>query len=142
MLKYMRKLSLLAFVMLSIIMLASCATRHPKSQSSPTPTPPPKKVQYVQQTIPKKYADNSKLAKKVRSKLAADKEMKNLPITVLTNKNDAVELSGFVANEDQKRKAVELTQQVHEVSAVLDALLVRKEEALGQATDTDAEEHV
>lgn len=117
------KFILLILTIISITILSGCATRHPKTTPNPS-----KKMQYTPPPENKKYADNSELAKKVRSSLSADKEIKDLPITVLTS-NNVVELSGFVADEKQKQKAVAITQQVKGVRAVLDALLVNKEEA-------------
>ncbi len=62
---------------------------------------------------------------KVRSVLHADTIIKNLPITVKTYKG-IVQLSGFVYDLYQKKKAVLLAMQVKGVREVKDMLVVIK----------------
>lgn len=71
------------------------------------------------------YIDSSVITTKVKAKLVADKSIKSLPITVKTYKS-TVQLSGFVDNNYQKQRAVELTQSVSGVTEVQDFLVVKK----------------
>jgi hyperosmotically inducible protein len=70
------------------------------------------------------YIDGSVITAKVKSKLLADKFVSGLPITVKTYKN-TVQLSGFVNNVEQKRRAELLTSQVKGVDRIEDSLIIK-----------------
>lgn len=70
------------------------------------------------------YFDSSVITTKVKTKLLADDYVKGLPITVETYKN-AVQLSGFVDNNKQKERAVELAKSVAGVRDVEDSLVIK-----------------
>lgn len=65
------------------------------------------------------------ITSKVRSILRSDEIIKSLPITVKAYKG-IVQLSGFVYDQYQKRKAVILAMQVKGVREVKDTLVVLK----------------
>lgn len=70
------------------------------------------------------YIDGSVLTTKVKAKLLADDYVKGLPITVKTYKN-VVQLSGFVDNEIQKRRAIAIARNVEGVIDVKDSLIIK-----------------
>lgn len=70
------------------------------------------------------YIDSTVLTAKVKSKLLTDQRVKGLPITVKTYKN-TVQLSGFVDNVYQKRRAVEIASNVAGVEHVQDFLVIK-----------------
>lgn len=70
------------------------------------------------------YIDGSVLTTKIKAKLLADDYVKGLPITVKTYKN-VVQLSGFVDNEIQERRAMEIARSVEGVVDVKNALIVK-----------------
>lgn len=71
------------------------------------------------------YVDSSAITLKVKSRLAADKYVKSLPITVKTYKN-IVQLSGFVDDMYQEQRAVNIAQSVPGVVEVQNSLIVKK----------------
>lgn len=71
------------------------------------------------------YIDGSVLTTKIKTKLLADDYVKGLPITVKTYKN-VVQLSGFVDNEMQERRAMEIARSVEGVVDVKDALIIKR----------------
>ncbi|MDQ8038863.1 MAG: BON domain-containing protein [Rickettsiella sp.] len=71
------------------------------------------------------YVDNSVITLKAKSKLLADPELKSLAISVMSYKGQ-VKLTGFVDTEAQKIKAGKLVKQVEGVTAVTNALVVKK----------------
>jgi osmotically-inducible protein OsmY len=68
--------------------------------------------------------DSSAITMKVKAKLLADKHVKSLPITVNTYK-DVVQLSGFVNNRGQAKRAVYIAEHVEGVKTVKDDLVVK-----------------
>jgi osmotically-inducible protein OsmY len=79
----------------------------------------------LQQESTGQYVDNSVITLKVKSKLLADSELKSLAISVMSYKGQ-VKLTGFVDNELEKIKAGKLAKQVEGVTAVNNALVVKK----------------
>ena len=71
------------------------------------------------------YVDNSVITLKVKSKLLADPDVKALAISVMSYKGQ-VKLTGYVNTEAQKQKAGKLAKQVEGVTAVTNALVVKK----------------
>lgn len=71
------------------------------------------------------YVDNSVITLKSKSKLLADPELKSLAISVMSYKGQ-VKLTGFVDTEAEKIKAGKLVKQVEGVTAVTNALVVKK----------------
>lgn len=71
------------------------------------------------------YVDSSAITVKVKSRLAADKYVRSLPITVKTYKN-VVQLSGFVDDTNQELRAVKIAQNVEGVVEVKDSLIIKK----------------
>ena len=71
------------------------------------------------------YVDNSVITLKAKSKLLADPELKSLAISVMSYKGQ-VKLTGFVDTEAEKVKAAKLVKQVEGVTAVTNALVVKK----------------
>ncbi len=70
------------------------------------------------------YVDSSAITVKVKSALLANDNVKSLPITVNTYKG-GVQLSGYVDNKFQKRKAGEIASHVEGVKVVQNALIVK-----------------
>jgi hyperosmotically inducible periplasmic protein len=77
-----------------------------------------------QQESAGQYLDSSVITTKVKSQLLADKYVKSLPITVRTYKS-TVQLSGFVNNKLQKKRAVAIARKVEGVADVEDALIIK-----------------
>lgn len=99
--------ALLTLPVLGSGMLASCSTA-PKQESTG------------------QYIDSSVITAKVKSKLISDKEVNGLPITVKTYKS-IVQLSGFVDNEQQAERAIDLARSVKGVTQVHNMLLIKKQ---------------
>jgi osmotically-inducible protein OsmY len=70
------------------------------------------------------YVDDSVITTKVKYALLADPDVKSLDISVETFKGE-VQLSGFVNNAEQARKAVEITKSVKGVRSVKNSLIVK-----------------
>jgi len=70
------------------------------------------------------YVDDSAITTKVKYALLADPDVKSLDISVETFKG-VVQLSGFVNDKEQARKAVEITRSVHGVMSVKNSLIVK-----------------
>jgi osmotically-inducible protein OsmY len=70
------------------------------------------------------YVDDSVITTKVKSALLADPDVKSLDIGVETYKGE-VQLSGFVNNAEQARKAVEIAKSVKGVRSVKNSLIVK-----------------
>lgn len=70
------------------------------------------------------FLDSSAVTVKVKANLLSDKLVKSSPITVKTYKG-AVELSGFVDNQAQKSRAVDIARRVNGVVSVTDALVIK-----------------
>jgi len=69
------------------------------------------------------YIDSASITTKVKSKLLADTETRNLPISVTTYKN-TVHLSGFVNSPYQKLRAIAIAKSVPGVEFVADYLVI------------------
>ena len=72
---------------------------------------------------------------KVKSKLAADNDVKAAEITV-TAKEHVVTLRGNVDSETAKEKALQLARETTGVTSVIDEIAVRTAETQGDAPDT------
>lgn len=72
------------------------------------------------------YVDDAVITSKVKSKLIEDQALKAFQIDVETFRGDVL-LSGFVDNDDQISKAVEVAKSVNGVKAVKNSLIVKKE---------------
>lgn len=70
------------------------------------------------------YIDDSVITSKVKYALLADPDVKSLDIGVETFKG-VVQLSGFVNNAEQARKAVEIAKSVEGVRSVKNSLIVK-----------------
>lgn len=70
------------------------------------------------------YIDSSVITTKVKTKLLSDNYVKGLPITVKTYKN-TVQLSGFVDNKYQKRRAINIAKSIEGVTDVEDSLVIK-----------------
>lgn len=70
------------------------------------------------------YVDDSAITTKVKADLVADEGLKGLEIKVVTFKG-VVQLSGFVDNETQITRAVEIAQGVDGVKKVENKLTVK-----------------
>jgi osmotically-inducible protein OsmY len=70
------------------------------------------------------YVDDSVITTKVKYALLADPDVKSLDISVETYKGE-VQLSGFVNNAEQARKAVEIAKTVQGVRSVKNSLIVK-----------------
>ena len=70
------------------------------------------------------YVDDSVITTKVKYALLADPDVKSLGIGVETFKGE-VQLSGFVNNAEQARKAVEIAESVQGVRSVKNSLIVK-----------------
>ncbi|HEX3036958.1 MAG TPA: BON domain-containing protein [Thermodesulfobacteriota bacterium] len=68
--------------------------------------------------------DDSVITTKVKYGLLADPDVKSLDIGVETFKG-VVQLSGFVNNAEQARKAVEIAKSVKGVRSVKNSLIVK-----------------
>ena len=69
--------------------------------------------------------DDSVITARVKSALLADPLMKSLDVSVVTNKGE-VQLSGFVDNQAQLTRAVEITKAAEGVSSVVNHLSLKK----------------
>jgi osmotically-inducible protein OsmY len=70
------------------------------------------------------YAGDSALTAKVKSALIQEHDLKSTDVSVESD-NGRVILSGFVANEAQRKKALHVTSKVSGVKEVKDALVVK-----------------
>ena len=73
---------------------------------------------------PGEYIDDSTITTKVKAALLADPDISSYAINVETFKG-VVQLSGFVNNKEQARKAVENARSVQGVKSVKDNLVVK-----------------
>ena len=71
------------------------------------------------------YVDGSVMTTTIKSKILADKKLRNTTITVKTYQ-DTVQLSGFVNNQFQKNYATDLTLTVDGVRNVDNSLIIKK----------------
>lgn len=78
-----------------------------------------------QQETVGQYVDGGVITTQVKSKILADKKLKNTSIAVKTYQNQ-VQLSGFVNTEKQKMYAEVLARSVEGVQFVDNAILVKK----------------
>lgn len=69
--------------------------------------------------------DDSVVTAKVKSALLKNPAMKSVDIAVETNKGN-VQLSGFVDNENQQKRAVAITNAVEGVAGVSDEMSIKK----------------
>ncbi len=76
------------------------------------------------QTIGNKI-DDTVITTKVKAALLADDSMKSLDVAVIT-RNGAVQLSGFVNNPDQLKRAVVIAKSVEGVTTVVDHMEMKK----------------
>src|SRR5665811_1413699 len=81
------------------------------------------------------YVDNSVITLKAKSKLLADPELKSMAISVMSYKGQ-IKLTGFVDTEAEKIKAGKLVKQVEGVTAVTNALVVKKMTKISQIEST------
>jgi hyperosmotically inducible periplasmic protein len=70
------------------------------------------------------FIDSSAITAKVKTKLLADQQLKSLPITVKTYKNE-IQLSGFVDNLAQKTRAIAVAKAASGGAPVKDALIIK-----------------
>lgn len=70
------------------------------------------------------YVDDSVITTKVKYALLADPVVKSLDISVETFKG-VVQLSGFVNDNEQARRAVQITRSVNGVRSVKNSLIVK-----------------
>lgn len=70
------------------------------------------------------YVDDSTITTKVKAALVADEGLKGLEFKVVTFKG-VVQLSGFVDNENQITRAIEIAQSVKGVKRVENKLVVK-----------------
>ncbi len=71
-----------------------------------------------------KYVDDSVITAKVRAALLKEPQLKSLDVSVETYKGEVL-LSGFVRDEEQRRKAMQVAIAVNGVASVKDAMLIR-----------------
>jgi hyperosmotically inducible protein len=71
-----------------------------------------------------KYISDSVITAKVKAALLKETALKSLDVSVETLRGEVL-LSGFVADEGQKAKAMKVASGVNGVASVKDALLVR-----------------
>ena len=74
--------------------------------------------------VARKYVDDSIVTAKVKAALFKEPELKSLDVSVETLRGEVL-LSGFVADERQREKAMKVAVGVNGVAAVKDALVVR-----------------
>jgi osmotically-inducible protein OsmY len=96
---------LILIVILSSSLLISCTSVHKQESAG-------------------QFVDGSVITTKVKTKLLTDKVVSGLPITVTTYKK-TVQLSGFVNNLQQKRRAEQIAYSVEGVQAVEDSLIIK-----------------
>lgn len=72
------------------------------------------------------YVNDAVITSKVKTKLVEDQALKAFQIDVETFRGDVL-LSGFVDNQEQIGKAVEVAKSVDGVKAVKNSLIVKKE---------------
>ena len=94
-----------AFI-LSTTLIASCASTHHAESTG-------------------QYIDSSMITTKVKTKLLADKQVSGTAITVKTYKN-VVQLSGFVNNLAQKKRAEAIAYSIEGVAYVEDSLIIKQ----------------
>lgn len=95
----------LAVASLAIAMLAGCAATRTQESTG-------------------EYIDDTTLTTKVKAVLLHDEQVSGLAINVETFKS-IVQLSGFVKNEDERRKAVDLARAVKGVAEVRNDILIK-----------------
>ena len=103
--KHVKRSSSLIMCLVFVVALISCASSRTSESSG-------------------QYVDDSVITTKVKYALLADPDVKSLDIGVETFKGE-VQLSGFVNNAEQARKAVEITKSVKGVRSVKNSLIVK-----------------
>lgn len=78
----------------------------------------------LQQARVESYLDDSTVTAKVKAELLKDSGMKGLAIKVQTHHGQVI-LSGFVNNESQARRAVEIASGIRGVLSVKNSLVVK-----------------
>lgn len=71
-----------------------------------------------------KYVEDSALTAKVKAALLKEPQLKSLDVSVETLRGEVL-LSGFVADEEQRRKAIQVASAVSGVVRVKDGMVVR-----------------
>jgi len=71
-----------------------------------------------------KYVEDSALTAKVKAALLNEPQLKSLDVSVETLRGEVL-LSGFVADEEQRRKAIQVASAVSGVVRVKDGMVVR-----------------
>ena len=69
--------------------------------------------------------DDSVVTTRVKSALLSDPSIKSFDITVVTRKNE-VQLSGFVDNQTQIDRAIEITRGVEGVESVMNKMSIKQ----------------
>lgn len=71
-----------------------------------------------------KYVEDSVITAKVKAALLKEPQLKSLDVSVETYRGEVL-LSGFVRDEEQRRKAMQVAIAVNGVATVKDAMIVR-----------------
>ena len=103
--KHVKRSSSLIICLVFVVALISCAGSRTSESSG-------------------QYVDDSVITTKVKTALLVDPDVKSLDIGVETFKG-VVQLSGFVNNAEQARKAVEIARSVQGVKSVKNSLVVK-----------------
>ncbi len=76
------------------------------------------------ETTPLQYANSSAITFKVKEGLMRDPKVRSYHITVSTFR-DTVTLGGYVANQEQEERAIEIARSVRGVKYVVDNMAIK-----------------
>ena len=102
----------MTFISALTLLVTGC---NPQQTSTP-PTP--------SSTVGTKF-DDSVVTTRVKSTLLADPKIKSVDIAVVTRKGE-VQLSGFVDNQAQIDRAIEITRSVEGVESVINKMSIKQ----------------
>lgn len=85
---------------------------------------------------PTSYVKDSAITADVKAKFLADSDIKSMHISVKTNKDGVVTLTGYVTSDDMKQKAVSIASGADGVKSVTDKLKVKKTKTTTTTTTT------
>lgn len=120
-----------------LMMVAGCDQKQaPAPVTDPGVTAPsvPRTESAAPSTSVGTTIDDTAITAKVKSAFVADPEVKSLDITVETRKSE-VQLSGFVDNQAQVDRAVDIARRTQGVSDVQNKLALKTPGTVGSAVD-------
>lgn len=125
-------------ITVTLMMVAGCDQKQaPAPVTDPgvtAPSAPPRTESAAPSTSVGTAIDDTAITAKVKSAFVADPEVKSLDVTVETRKGE-VQLSGFVDNQAQVDRAVDIARRTQGVTDVQNKLALKTPGTVGSAVD-------